>query len=62
MSGVCSTHGEDEKAYKSLVGKPEGKKPLGRPRRRWENIIKKDLREIGFENICWIHQARDRDI
>jgi hypothetical protein len=40
--------GEERKMYKVLVGKPEGKSPLGRPRRRWKDGIRKDLREIGF--------------
>jgi hypothetical protein len=48
-------------AYNILVGRPEGRRPLGRPRRRWENNIKMDLREIGFEDADWIHWAQDRD-
>jgi hypothetical protein len=44
-----------------LVGKPEGRRPLGRPRHRWEDNIKMDLREIGFGNVDWIHLAQDRD-
>jgi hypothetical protein len=39
MSGACSTHGEKRNAYRFLVGEPEGKRPLGRPRRKWENTI-----------------------
>jgi hypothetical protein len=46
--------GEERKVYKVLVGKPEGKKPLGRPRRRWEDEIRKDLREIGLGGVDWI--------
>jgi hypothetical protein len=46
--------GEERKVYKVLVGKPEGKRPLGRPRRRWENEIRKDLREIGLGDVNWI--------
>jgi hypothetical protein len=42
------------------VGKPEGKRPLGRPRRRWEDEMKMDLREIG-RGVVWIHLAQDRD-
>jgi hypothetical protein len=38
-----------------LVGRPEGRRPLGRPRRRWEDNIKMDLREIGFGDVDWIH-------
>jgi hypothetical protein len=43
------------------VGKPEGKRPLGRPRRRWVDNIKMDLREIGWIGMNWIDLARDRD-
>jgi hypothetical protein len=49
------------KAYTILVGKPEGKRPLGRPRRRWEDDIKMDLREIWREFVDWIHPAQERD-
>jgi hypothetical protein len=48
-------------AYRILVGKPEGKKPLGRSRRRWVNNIKMDLREIGWYGMHWIDLAQDRD-
>jgi hypothetical protein len=44
-----------------LVGRPEGRRPLGRPRRRWEDNINMDLREIGFGDVDWIHWAQDRD-
>jgi hypothetical protein len=47
--------------YNILVGRPEGRRPLGRPRRRWEDNIKMDLREIGFGDVDWIHWAQDRD-
>jgi hypothetical protein len=53
--------GEERKVYKVLVGKPEGKKTLGRPRRRWENGIRMDLREIGLGGVDWIALAQDRD-
>jgi hypothetical protein len=53
--------GEMINAYKILVGRPEGKRPLGRPRRRWEDNIKMDLREIGFGVVDLIHLAQDRD-
>jgi hypothetical protein len=43
------------------VGKPEGKRPLGRPRRRWEGGIRMDLREIGLGGVDWIQLAQDRD-
>jgi hypothetical protein len=44
-----------------LVGRPEGRRPLGRPRRRWEDNIKMDLRGIGFGDVDWIHWTQDRD-
>jgi hypothetical protein len=53
--------GEERKVYKVLVGKPEGKRPLGRPRRRWEDRVGKDLREIGLGCVDWIRLAQDRD-
>jgi hypothetical protein len=48
-------------AYNTLVRRPEGRRPLGRPRCRWEDNIKIDLREIGFGDVDWIHLAQDRD-
>jgi hypothetical protein len=48
-------------AYRILVGKPEGKRPLGRPRRRCVDNIKMDLREIGWDGMDWIDLAKDRD-
>jgi hypothetical protein len=53
--------GEVRNAYSILVGKPEGRRPLGRPRRRWEDNIGMDLREVRFEDVDWIHLAQDRD-
>jgi hypothetical protein len=50
MGGACGTHGEVRGAY-ILVGRPEGRRPLGRRRRRWEDNIKMDLREIGFGDV-----------
>jgi hypothetical protein len=47
--------------YMILVGKPEGKRPLGRPRRRWVDIIKMDFREIELSGLEWINLAQDRD-
>ena len=44
-----------------LVGKPEGKRPLGRPRRRWEDNIKMDFQEVGCEGMDWIELTQDRD-
>jgi hypothetical protein len=54
--------GEGRNVYRVLVGNPEGKRPLERPRRRWEDGIKRDLREIGWEGVEWIHLAQDRDL
>jgi hypothetical protein len=50
-----------KKVYKVLVGKPEGRRPLGRPRRRWEDGVRMDLTEIGLECVDWIRLAQDRD-
>jgi hypothetical protein len=47
--------------YRILVGKPEGKRPLGRPRRRWEDNIKMDLGGIGWGGMDWIDMAQDRE-
>jgi hypothetical protein len=59
--GYVSRTGEEWNVYTVLMGKPEGKRPLGRPRRRWEDGIKIDLREIGFGVVDWIPLAQDRD-
>jgi hypothetical protein len=48
-------------AYEVLVGKPEGKRPFGRPRRRWEANIRMDLREIVWKGVDWMHLDQDRD-
>jgi hypothetical protein len=53
--------GEERKVYKVLVGKPEGKRPLGRPRRRWEDGVRMYLKEIGLGGVDWIRLAQDRD-
>jgi hypothetical protein len=53
--------GEKRNAYKILVGKPEEKRPLGRPRSRWEDNIRMNLREIGWGGMDWIDLAQDRD-
>jgi hypothetical protein len=53
--------GETRNAYRIVVGKPEGKRPLGRPRCRWVDNIKMDLREIGWDDMDWIELAQDRD-
>ena len=52
---------EGRGVHKVLVGKPEGKRPLGRPRRRWEDNIKMDLEEVGCGSMDWIDLAQDRD-
>jgi hypothetical protein len=52
---------EERNVYKVLVGKPEGRRQLGRPWRRWENGIRMDLREIGWGDIYFIQLAQDRD-
>jgi hypothetical protein len=53
--------GEKRNAYRILVGKPEGKRPLGRSRRRWVDNIEMDLRQIGWNGMDWIDLAQDRD-
>jgi hypothetical protein len=53
--------GERRGAYRALVGKPEGRRALERPRRRWEDNIKMDLREVGWGGADWIGLAQDRD-
>ncbi|KAJ4442648.1 hypothetical protein ANN_04237 [Periplaneta americana] len=60
-AGHVARMGESRNAYRVLVGRPEGKRPLGRPRRRWEDDIKMDLREIGYDGRDWINLAQDRD-
>ena len=53
--------GERRGVYRVLVGKPEGKRPLGRPRRRWEDNIEMDLQEVGRGGMDWIELAQDTD-
>ena len=53
--------GKRRGVYRVLVGKPEGKRPLGRPRCRWEDNIKMDLQEVGCGGMDWIELAQDRD-
>jgi hypothetical protein len=60
VGGTCGTHGEGRRVYRFLVGSPEGKRPLVRPRRRWEDNIKMDVREIGIDGANWIWLAQDR--
>jgi hypothetical protein len=59
-AGRVTCMGEGRGVYRLLVGRPEGKRPLGRPRRRWEDNIKMDIREIGFDGANWIRLAQDR--
>jgi hypothetical protein len=60
VGGTCGTHGEGRGVYRVWVGRPEGKRPLGRPRRKWEDKIKMDLREIGIDAANWNRLAQDR--
>ena len=62
MGRACGTYGEERGVDRVLVGKPKGKRPLGRPRRRWEDNIKKDLQEVGGGCEDWMElvQVRDR--
>ncbi|KAJ4444920.1 hypothetical protein ANN_06719 [Periplaneta americana] len=60
-AGHVARMGESRNAYRVLVGRPAGKRPLGRPRRRWEDNIKMDLREVGYDGRDWINLAQDRD-
>jgi hypothetical protein len=60
MSRACSKHWK-RNAYRILLGKTEGKRPLRKPRHRWEDNIKMDLREVGWGSMDWIHQAQNRD-
>jgi hypothetical protein len=58
---ACGTHGRGEKCVQGFDGKARRKRPLVRPRRRWEDGIKMDLREISLGRLEWIHLAQDRD-
>jgi hypothetical protein len=59
-AGNVARMGEGRVVYRVLIGRPEGKSPLGRPRRRWEDNIKLDLREIEIDGANWIQPAQDR--
>jgi hypothetical protein len=61
MGRPCSTNGEKRNAYRLLMRKPEGKSPLGRPRRRWVSNIRMDLGEVGWGDVDWIGLALDRN-
>ena len=60
-AGNVARMGEERGVYRVFVGKPEGKRPLGRPRRRWDNDIKMDLHEVGYGVMDWTELAQDRD-
>ena len=60
-AGHVARMGEDRGAYRVLLGKPKGKRPLGRPRRRWVDNIRMDLQEVGCGYVDWIGLAQDRD-
>jgi len=61
MGGECSSYGEMRGVHRVLVVKPEGKRPLRRPRRSWEDNINLDLHEVGCGVMGWIELAKDRD-
>ena len=60
-AGHVARMGEERRVYRALLGKPEGKRPLGRPRRRWVDNIRMDLQEVGCGYMDWIGLAQDRD-
>jgi len=62
LGGACNANERETRGvYRFMVGKPEGKRPLGRPRRMWEDNIKMDLQEVGCEIMDWIGMIQDRD-
>jgi len=61
MGGALTRMGEMRDIYRELVGKPEGRRPLGRPRRRWEDNIKMDFQGVGFGGMEWVELSQDRD-
>jgi hypothetical protein len=60
-AGHVASMGEERNVYKVLMGKQEGKRPLGRLKRRWEDEIRMDLRETGWGSVDWIQVAQDKD-
>ena len=60
-AGHVACMGEERVVYRFLVGKPGGRRPLGRPRRRWMDNIRMDLQEVGCGHVDWIGLAQDRD-
>jgi hypothetical protein len=61
MGRACSTNGKKMNSYRLLVGKPEEKRPLRRPRHRWVDHIRMDLGEVGWDDVDWIGLAQDRN-
>jgi hypothetical protein len=61
VGGSCTAYGERRHVYRILVGKPEGKRPLVSPLRRWEDNIKMDLQEVACGRLAWIELPQDRD-
>jgi hypothetical protein len=61
VDGACSADGEERGVYRVLVVKPGGKRPLGRPRRKWEDNIRMNLQEVGCVGMDWIGLSQDRD-
>ena len=61
MGGACSTYGGEQRCIQGLVGKPEGKRPHGKPRRRCGDNIKMDLQGVGCGGMYWKDLAQDRD-
>ena len=61
MSKPCSQNKKDWSSFKILTGKPTGKRPLGSPRRRWEDNIRMNLKEMGINTKDWVDSAQDRD-
>jgi hypothetical protein len=61
LAGHVARMGETKNTYRIFVGKPEGKRQLGRPRRRWVDNIKMDIRELGWDGMDWIELPQDRD-
>jgi hypothetical protein len=60
-AGQVASMGEERKVYRVLVGKPEGKRPLGRQRRKWQDGTTMELRETDWEDVEWVQLAQDRD-
>ena len=60
-AGHVARMGENRGVHRVLVGKPEGKRPLGRPRRRWKDSTKMDLQEVGRGRVDWMELVQDRD-